>query len=294
MRFLLLLSPLFVLLLAGCESAGKSVTASGHEYTLHLDKQEGETAKAGEYAYFHLRLYTQDSTLINTRDGAEPTLARIHPDSLDTKVGPVESMLKLMSVGDSATVSFFIDTIPNRGPYLDTVKYLYYDLAVTEILDEAGFNARRAEEQAEQLEAMKLVQARAEEVATFAEQTLADYKADKLELQETPSGLKYIIHEAGDGQQAVPNRVVTVQYYGLTVEGEENFDGSFTGGRGYPFPLGQGRVIPGWDEGIALLTEGTKATLFIPANLAYGPNGSGEVIPPNAQLMFYVELEDVR
>ena len=73
------------------------------------------------------------------------------------------------------------------------------------------------------------------------------------------------------------------------------FDQSFEGGMGIPFRLGSGQVIPGWDEGIALLKEGAKATFFIPGDLAYGAQGTPDgSIPPNSELAFYVELEKVQ
>ena len=72
------------------------------------------------------------------------------------------------------------------------------------------------------------------------------------------------------------------------------FDASYDRGQPIEFPLGAGRVIPGWDEGIALLSPGGKATLIIPHTLAYGPNGAGGVIPPYATLIFDVELVSVK
>jgi FKBP-type peptidyl-prolyl cis-trans isomerase len=70
------------------------------------------------------------------------------------------------------------------------------------------------------------------------------------------------------------------------------FDNSFQRGQTFPFTLGQNQVIKGWDEGIALLNKGAKAFLFIPGALGYGEAGSPPVIPANAELVFYVELDD--
>ena len=87
--------------------------------------------------------------------------------------------------------------------------------------------------------------------------------------------------------------MVTVQYYGLLVDDGSSFDNSFRAGRGYTFRLGRGEVIPGWDEAIPLLPVGTKASLFIPSALAYGETGYAGAIPPNAELYFYVEVEEL-
>ena len=105
----------------------------------------------------------------------------------------------------------------------------------------------------------------------------------------TSSGLKYIIQEQGDGDKPHPGDRVSVHYAGYLINGTK-FDSSYDRNQPFEFVLGQGRVIKGWDEGVALLNIGTKAKFFIPANLAYGSRGAGGVIPPNATLIFEVEL----
>jgi peptidylprolyl isomerase len=106
----------------------------------------------------------------------------------------------------------------------------------------------------------------------------------------TASGLEYIEIEAGTGPQPQPGDMVAVHYTGTLEDGTE-FDSS-VGGEPFRFTLGQGQVIPGWDEGIALMNEGGKARLIIPSELGYGPSGSGP-IPPDATLIFEVELVEV-
>ena len=97
----------------------------------------------------------------------------------------------------------------------------------------------------------------------------------------------------GKGTQATSGKTVSVHYTGKLSNGTK-FDSSYDRGQPIEFPLGEGRVIPGWDEGIALLKVGGKATFIIPPNLAYGSRGAGGVIPPNATLIFEVELMDVK
>ena len=110
---------------------------------------------------------------------------------------------------------------------------------------------------------------------------------------KTQSGLEYIEIEAGTGAQAVAGKSVSVHYTGKFQDGKV-FDSSIPRGEPLTFPLGRGNVIKGWDEGIALMKVGGKAQLIIPPNLAYGERGAGGVIPPNATLVFDVELVSVQ
>jgi len=110
---------------------------------------------------------------------------------------------------------------------------------------------------------------------------------------KTNSGLEYIEVLAGTGEQAVAGRTVSVHYTGKLQNGKV-FDSSHTRGTPIEFPLGAGRVIKGWDEGIALMKVGGKAQLVIPPELGYGARGAGGVIPANATLIFDVELVAVK
>lgn len=110
---------------------------------------------------------------------------------------------------------------------------------------------------------------------------------------ETPSGLRYKILQNGDGKQATKGAMVSVHYKGQLLDGTV-FDSSYKRKQPIDFAIGVGQVIAGWDEGIQLLKVGDKARLVIPSNLAYGSQGAGGVIPPNATLIFDVELMNVK
>ncbi len=113
----------------------------------------------------------------------------------------------------------------------------------------------------------------------------------------TPTGLQYTDVKVGTGAEAAAGKVVSVHYTGwLNDKGAKGkkFDSSLDRKMAFEFPLGAHRVIAGWDEGVAGMKVGGKRTLMIPAKLGYGPRGAGDVIPPNADLIFDVELLAVK
>ena len=109
----------------------------------------------------------------------------------------------------------------------------------------------------------------------------------------TESGLTYIITKKGAGAQLKAGDNIIVNYTGLLTNGAK-FDSSLDRGEPFSFPLGAGRVIKGWDEGFSKLKVGDHATLIIPPSIGYGARGAGGVIPPDATLIFIVEVIGVK
>jgi len=113
----------------------------------------------------------------------------------------------------------------------------------------------------------------------------------------TPSGLQIIDTQVGTGATPRSGQTCVMHYTGWLYQNGakgQKFDSSVDRGRPFEFPIGTGRVIPGWDEGVATMKVGGKRTLIIPPQLGYGARGAGGVIPPNATLIFDVELLDVK
>lgn len=290
-----------VALLAGyaCQQkTGRQTTKLGNEFILHTNSSEGPAAEVGMFAYIQAAIRNGDSVVYDTRTvGAPPTAVQIMPDSLGAdRIGPVEDALRGLRKGDSLTVIFRIDTLDRKPPGFEDADAIYYDISIEEVVTEGEFNARREREQAEMQAKMDAVIQREPEVLAFVAATQQSYSAGTLDgIQSTPSGLKYVIHEEGTGPMAEPGKNAMVQYVGALADNGTVFDQSFRRGQGIPVNVGAGRVIKGWDEGLALLKEGARATFIIPAELGYGAAGTPDgSIPPDSELLFYVELEEVK
>lgn len=113
------------------------------------------------------------------------------------------------------------------------------------------------------------------------------------EMERTASGLYVRTLRTGEGEEAAEGDTVVVHYTGWLPDGMQ-FDSSRERGEPFSFVLGEGRVIPGWEEGVAGLRVGGQRRLVIPPDLGYGPIGAGDVIPPDATLIFEVELLEIR
>ena len=118
-------------------------------------------------------------------------------------------------------------------------------------------------------------------------------QAKDQEAVTTSSGLQYVDLVVGNGQKAKVGNTAIVHYTGWLKDGTK-FDSSVDRGQPFSFMLGAGRVIKGWDEGVVGMNIGTKRKLIIPPHLGYGSRGAGRVIPPNATLVFEVELLGLR
>ncbi len=146
--------------------------------------------------------------------------------------------------------------------------------------DQAAFDALIASQEE---------RAREKELAAM-EEAMEQIKGQWPDAITTDSGLKYVVVEEGSGETPAPGTMVKVHYTGKLLDGTK-FDSSVDRGQPIDFPVGQGRVIKGWDEALLSMKKGEKRVLIIPASLGYGPAGRGP-IPPNATMVFDVELID--
>ena len=133
--------------------------------------------------------------------------------------------------------------------------------------------------------------------ASADEKGKAGQKEGESKMQKSPTGLQYEDVKVGTGAQPKTGQTCVMHYTGWLWENGakgKKFDSSVDRGQPFEFALGQGRVIKGWDEGVASMKVGGKRNLLIPPSLGYGARGAGSVIPPNATLLFEVELLGIK
>ncbi|MDR1113415.1 MAG: FKBP-type peptidyl-prolyl cis-trans isomerase [Bacteroidales bacterium] len=199
--------------------------------------------------------------------------------------GDMITAFKMMHQNDSATFIFQADTffkyyMPDLA-YTQKDKNIYFDVKMLQVLSKEQFETMQQNRQ-KQIDAMK-------EQYRMQEDSLIQLclKATKITTKPAESGLYIKTLKAGKGDAPKAGQTVAVHYTGKFADGVV-FDSSIERGEPYTFTLGQGMVIPGWDEAIATMKMGEKAVLVIPSKLAYGEGNQG--IPPYTPLIFEVEL----
>ena len=263
-------------------------TESGYTYAFHKNKK-GKSPKVGDEVAYH-QIVMKNDTLLQSTWYQQVPRKTVMParDSVATPPPPHYEALLLMSPGDSLTVWQTLENYkPEELPKGVTPKDTFiYHLTM--------FSIRKAKEVKKEFDA---VVSRGEQLEKeIMPQRIKNYLEGKLDNQitKTESGLKYIIHEQGDGPKVESGQFLQVHYIGLLNDGTV-FDKSYKKKYSpYNLRVGRGNVIAGWDEGLQLLSEGGSMTLFIPYELAYGVAGSPPTIPEKAELIFHVVLEDIR
>ena len=208
-----------------------------------------------------------------------------------TKKPTFPTALLLGGIGDSLHLGQLlagVDRLPKGLKETDTINYR---IQIVDVFTPGEFEIDKILQKANSLQLKKETIARKKEVEKITLATIEKFNNGELEddLNYTHSGLKYILHQKGKGKKVTPLQKVKVQYMGFLSDGKV-FDTSFDDGNPIVFPLGAGKVIKGWDEGISKLTVGSSATFFIPYQLAYGIAGWPGKIPNKADLVFYIEL----
>ncbi|MGB0525213.1 MAG: FKBP-type peptidyl-prolyl cis-trans isomerase [Flammeovirgaceae bacterium] len=253
-------------------------TKTGCTYEI-VEESGGAAIQDGSFLQVvtSLRVFT-DEELVQKIDGHKPAVSKLVFSEVEKH--PVFSILKELSVGDSVKITMpYNEEHKNFMPdnAKETTRVEYY-VRVVSAEGEEEYNTRMQKERQEQIDK--------------EDGEIQKYLSDNgLEAEKTESGLYYIITEEKGGESPEPGDKVSVHYTGTLLDGSK-FDSSVDRGTPFEFPLGQRRVIAGWDIGIDLLGKGDKATLLIPSRLGYGPSSPSPKIPANSILKFDVELVD--
>lgn len=286
---------LFVLavgMLAACSSKypGYKKSDTGLYYKIIKENDGAQKPKLGDVVTIEMIYKIKDSVIFDSKNMEMPSRLQITESIYP---GDIVEGIKMLGVGDSGSFivradSFFLKNVGLKAvpEFIKTDDMLTFDIKMISIQSKADFEKER-KLQMEKFNAMM------EERKNGEPDSIKTYlAANKISVKPTATGLYYVELKRGTGVKAVNGNTVTVSYTGKLLNGAI-FDSSE--GKGpISFVLGNKEVIPGWEEGIALMRKGGKAKLIIPSNLAYGPNGAGNVIKPYTPLTFEVELVDVK
>ncbi|HRO44080.1 MAG TPA: FKBP-type peptidyl-prolyl cis-trans isomerase [Flavipsychrobacter sp.] len=275
--------------LNACKSGGDfKKTENGVLYKIVKD-EKGTSPQVGDVISMHMIAKYKDdktdTTLFDSRKMNNNVPIEIPLPAPAFKGDFVEALMKL-SAGDSAIIRIAVDSLKKQQgmqlpEFMKGGQHLEYTVTMLSVKSQQQMKQEQDKHATEQ--------------KSKDEQILQDYfKTNNIQPSKTASGLYYLIEQPGSGANPVQGQAVTVNYTGKTLDGkvfDSNTDPAMGHAEPFTFNVGQGMVIPGWDEGVLLLRKGSKAKLFIPSGLAYGsmsPNPSA--IPNDAILMFDIEV----
>lgn len=275
---------LYLLLLIGsfaCGNGGFDQHESGLLYKFIEQNETAQKPKLGDGLLIALKYTSEDDSVLFDE------VFRLELVPVSHKGGSIEDALAMMHKGDSAEF-----LIAAKGFINHSVKADFFPKFVDRNSKLKFYIRLKDISSPEEMETM---QASIDVNKKAAETMLLDDYLQRNEIEEQPteSGLYFIKKEEGKGIKPQLNDSVTVHYTGMFLDGTI-FDSSRKRDEPFAFILGIGQVIPGWDEGIALMKEGSKARFLIPSSLAFGKKGFNESIPPFTSLMLDVELIKVK
>ena len=289
------------MLMAGTMSAcGEKNPNSGFQKSKNglfyqfFNKNEGNLPQLGDLLELSIGCKVNDTTVII------PVMENIMQLQESQFAGDLFEGLAMMHKGDSAAFIVDIDSTfkklmgqPQLPEGFSSSDEMRFNVRLDDFYPESEYAKRMAvkAKKASEERIAKMKEDHPEETANAAQQ-LTDYLNDnKIVVKPTASGLCYVMTTEGNGERPQVGQMVKVHYTGKLLDGTV-FDSSVERGQPFQFPLGVGQVIPGWDEGIALMSKGEKGVLYIPYYLAYGDRQAGDKIVPYSNLMFEVELVD--
>jgi FKBP-type peptidyl-prolyl cis-trans isomerase FkpA len=272
------------LLVISCQQNNDFVTETGVEVSCVV-KGDGSPALKDSIVLVALKIVTGDGEILTETEPDKPLGIAFDPEM---EAGHLQEVLTKLEVGDSVTFSttvynLFVETYKTQIPAeMDSAGLVVINMKFSEMMSKESYqeyiNQMRAKMQEDNALMMEA------KAVSDIEEIDAYLVSNSITAQSTESGLFYEITQEGTGVYPEAGDEVTVKYAGRLLSGEPFDSGEFS------FPVGTGRVIQGWDEGIPLIREGGKGVLYIPSILGYGSRQSGPVIKPFSILVFDVEV----
>ena len=273
---------------------GYKKSATGLYYQFFKQNNEAEQPKVGDLIDMRIFGAVNDTNIIVAN--SDNTL----PMEAPMFAGDFFEGLAMMHKGDSASFIVNIDSTfikwfhqPSLPEEFKSTDVMRFEVRLDDFYPESEYAARYSAKIKKDIDSRieKMKADHPDETATAAQQLTEFLTNNKIEAQPTASGLYYVMTQEGNGEKPEPGQMAQVHYTGKLLDGTV-FDSSIERGQPISFPLGVGQVIPGWDEGIMMMSKGEKGVLYIPYYLAYGDRQAGDKITPFSNLMFEVELVD--
>jgi FKBP-type peptidyl-prolyl cis-trans isomerase len=272
---------------------GYQKSATGLYYQF-FKQNAGEQPKVGDLMDLTIGCTVNDTTII------VPLGPNTLPLEAPLFAGDFYEGMAMMHKGDSASFIVNIDSTfikwfhqPSLPAEFKSTDVMRFEVRLDDFYPESEYATRLGAKIKKDIDARieKMKADHPEETAAAAQQ-LADYfTKNKINAQPTASGLVYVMTQEGNGEKPEAGQMVQVHYTGRLLDGTL-FDSSVERGQPITIPIGMGQVIPGWDEGIMMMSKGEKGVLYIPYYLAYGDRQAGDKIGPFSNLVFDVELID--
>ena len=297
-----ILSAVVIAMIAACNGSGSfKRTKSGLMYKIISD-EKAPIVKQGQILKFEYVQKVRDSILASSEVNG-PAFAPID-SAIKASYDPNE-VFGMLRKGDSAVIVLEVDTLvkkmANQGgqlpPFLKAKDKIYITFRVTNVFNNQG-------EAQKDMEATAALMRQKQEAASVAQKEkdikfLAEYLKNKgIKAVQGAKGTFAEIKDPGNGVACDSGKSVSVMYTGRTMEGkvfDSNIDPKFNhANQPITFVIGAGGIIPGWDDAIRLFKKGGKGTLYVPSSLGYGKQGSGPDIQPDANLIFDIEIVDVK
>lgn len=269
----------------------------GYPVKFHINK-EGPVPRIGDYVNFRMYIRSDKGVVYSTelnKTGAEVDPFKTAPFVLGNNPAPQMDAMSMMSAGDSLTLYYQIDTMERKPKGFEDSDMVYYDIFMVGVKTPAQHNEVVSQRTKERLDQEKRVREQEPRIDDLLRKTLKQYKAGELDvkIRNGVKGVKYMVLEPGKGDNVQDAKYVKHHFYCLTADGSK-CGSSFPDGVPYEVLIGENRVVAGWEQGLKNLNQGAKAILFVPSSMAYGEKGVEGQIAPNMELLFYIDVQEIR